>query len=180
MMTAPSRRSSGKRIRRFELLEEIISDPQEKEILLNTQEIENLIPHRKPMLLLDQVKLMPPFHAYSSCLVKDDAFFLQGHYPQNPMVPGNIQNEMLAQLGAVLVCYNSNSADHPYFRLREGKLPVLAALNNVRFKTPVLPGSTMELRLVITKDAGLIVTATGTIAVGGTVAVSEEMTVAFI
>jgi 3-hydroxyacyl-[acyl-carrier-protein] dehydratase len=125
-----------------------------KEIILNVEEIKNLIPHRSPMLLLDQVRLQPPSKARSTYHVRGDEFFLQGHYPGNPLVPGNIQCEMLAQLGAVLVSYNSREEDHPYYRIRKGKTPVLAALNNVRFKAPVLPGDTIELSLVILKDPG--------------------------
>lgn len=150
------------------------------EILLSINEIKNLIPHRSPMLLLDQVRLLPPSRAYSTILVKGDEFFLQGHYPSNPVVPGNIQNEMLAQLSAVLICYNNKADDNPYYRLRKGKSPVLAGLQNVRFKAPVLPGNTMELQITVTKDAGLIATAEGVVTVGGSIAVSLEMTVAFI
>lgn len=150
------------------------------EIRLDLEEIKNLIPHRSPMLLLDQVRLQPPSRAYSSYPVRGDEFFLKGHYPGDPLVPGNIQNEMLAQLGAVLVCYNSREDSHPYYRLRKGKFPVLAGLGSVRFKAPVSPGDTMELQLSITKDAGLIVTAEGVVTVNGSVAVSLEMTVAFI
>lgn len=150
------------------------------EIVLNIEEIKDLIPHRKPMLLLDQVRLQPPAIAGSTYHVRGDEFFLQGHYPENPLVPGNIQNEMLAQLGAILVSYNSREESHPYYRLRKGKTPVLAALNNVRFKTPVFPGDTMELKLTITKDSGLVAAVEGVITVRESVSVSLEMTVAYI
>ncbi len=99
---------------------------------------------------------------------------------ETPLVPGNIQNEMLAQLGAILVSYNSREEGHPYYRLRKGKTPVLAALSNVRFKTPVFPGNTMELQLTITKDSGLVAAVEGVVTVGGSVSVSGEMTVAYI
>jgi len=151
-----------------------------EEIILNEEEIKNLIPHRKPMLLLDQVRLQPPSEARSTYHVKGDEFFLQGHYPENPLVPGNIQCEMLAQLGAVLVSYSSREESHPYYRLRKGKTPVLAALNNVRFKTPVFPGDTIELRLVIIKDSGLVASVEASASVRDTVSVSLEMTVAYI
>ena len=151
-----------------------------EEIILNIEVIKDLIPHRSPMLLLDQVKLQPPSTASSTYHVTGNEFFLQGHYPRNPLVPGNIQTEMLAQLGAVLVSYNSKEESHPYYRLRKGKTPVLAALNNVRFKAPVVPGDTMELRLTIAKDSGLIAFVEAAILVRDTVSVSLEMTVAYI
>lgn len=150
------------------------------EAILNMEEIKNLIPHREPMLLLNQVEILSTAEARCVFYVTGNEFFLQGHYPGNPIVPGNIQNEMLAQLGAVLVCFNSRLPDHPYHNLRKGKTPVLACLNNVRFKNPVKPGDEMQLHFTITKDAGLIAAAEAYITVDGAVSVSEELTVAFI
>ena len=150
------------------------------EIILNPDDIKSLIPHREPMLLVNQARILTESEAGSSYFVSGSEFFLQGHYPDNPIVPGNIQSEMLAQLGAILIRYNSRMPDHPYFNLRKGKTPVLVCLNNVRFKIPVKPGDTMELHFKITKDAGLIATAEAYITVGDAVSVSEEMTVAFI
>ena len=150
------------------------------EIILNLDNIKGLIPHREPMLLLDEVRIMSPSEARSVVHVSGDEFYLKGHYPDNPIVPGHLQSEMLAQLGAVLIRYNSRMPDHPYHNLRKGKTPVLACLNNVRFKNPVRPGDDMELHFMITKDAGLIATAEAYITVGDTVSVSGEMTVAFI
>ncbi len=149
-------------------------------VILNIEEIKNLIPHREPMLLLNQVEILSKDEARCSFRVTGDEFFLQGHYPGNPIVPGNLQNEMLAQLGAVLVCFNSRLPDHPYHNLRKGKTPVLACLNNVRFKNPVKPGDEMELHFTITKDAGMIASAEAFITAGDAVSVSEELTVAFI
>lgn len=151
-----------------------------EEVILNIEDIKNLVPHRSPMLLLDQVRLQPPSAAYSTRIVRGDEFYLQGHYPGNPLVPGNIQSEMLAQLGAVLVSYNSREESHSYYRLRKGRTPVLAALNNVRFRTPVVPGDVMELRLTIIKDTGLVAAVEGSVTVGDSTALSLEMTVAYI
>ena len=150
------------------------------EIILNLKDIKDLIPHREPMLLLDHVRIVSLTEAQSTFAVTGNEFFLQGHYPGNPIVPGHFQSEMLAQLGAVLVCYNSRLPNHPYHALRKGKTPVLACLSNVRFKSPVKPGDTMELHFRIIKDAGLIATAEANILVGDAVSVTEEMTVAFI
>ena len=150
------------------------------EIILNLDDIKGLIPHREPMLLLDEVRIVNPSEARSVVRVSEDEFYLKGHYPDKPIVPGHLQSEMLAQLGAVLIRYNSRMPDHPYHNLRKGKTPVLACLNNVRFKKPVKPGDVMELHFTITKDAGLIATAEASITVGDTISVIGEMTVAFI
>lgn len=151
-----------------------------KEIILNTKEIKNLIPHREPMLLLDQVAILSPSEAESAYSVSGSEFFLQGHYPGNPIVPGNILSEMLAQLGAVLICYNSSMSECAYHNLRKGKTPVIARLNNVRFQSTVKPGDHIKLHITITRDTGLVAAAEAIVTVGETVAVSEEMTVAFI
>lgn len=151
-----------------------------KKVVLNIDEIKNLIPHREPMLLLNQVTIVSLTEAESVYSVSGDEFFLQGHYPGNPIVPGNILSEMLAQLGAVLICYHSSMPECVYHNLRKGKIPVIARLNDVRFQSPVKPGDIMRLRIVITKDTGLVVTAEAHIAIGDTIAVSEEIIVAFI
>ena len=112
---------------------------------LNREQIQTLIPHRDPMLLLDQVQILSPTEAKGIYHVRGDEFFLQGHYPGNPMVPGNIQSEMLAQLGAVLVSYNTSLEGHQYYNLRKGRTPLLACLERVRFKHADKPGQTLEL-----------------------------------
>lgn len=146
---------------------------------LSQQEIEALIPHRDPMLLLDQVQILSPTVAKGSYYVRGDEFFLQGHYPGNPMVPGNIQSEMLAQLGAVLVNYNTSLEGHPYHNLRNGRTPLLAGLERVRFKRAVKPGQTLDLEVVLTKDAGLVVHGDAAIKVEDKLAASLELIVAY-
>lgn len=151
-----------------------------KKVVLNIDEINNLIPHREPMLLLNQVTIVSLTEAESVYSVSGDEFFLKGHYPGNPIVPGNILSEMLAQLGAVLICFNSNMPECIYHNLRKGKTPVIARLNDVRFQSPVKPGDHIKLHITITKDTGLVAAAEAIITIGETIAVSEEMTVAFI
>lgn len=134
-----------------------------EEIILEKEAIKKLIPHREPMLLLDQVKILGQNEALGIYTVRGDEFFLQGHYPGDPLVPGNIQSEMLAQLGAVLICYSSSFPEHVYHKLREGKKPVLAALNNARFKNPGRPGDKLLIRITLTKDTGLVAYAEGSV-----------------
>jgi 3-hydroxyacyl-[acyl-carrier-protein] dehydratase len=112
--------------------------------------------------------------------VGGNEFFLQGHYPGNPIVPGNILTEMLAQLGAALVSYKNSRPDEPHANLRMGKTPMLAGLNNFRFKRPVRPGDTVDLHITFTKDAGLVVSGEAEAHVEGQLAVSGDITVVFI
>lgn len=147
--------------------------------ILNREEIQNLIPHREPMLLLDQVQIVSETEARGSYYVRGDEYFLQGHYPGNPLVPGNIQSEMLAQLGAVLVNYNTSMEGHPYRTLRNGRTPLLAGLEHVRFKQAVKPGQMLDLKVVLTKDAGLVVNGEAMITVEEKLVASLELIVAF-
>ena len=94
---------------------------------MNRDEIKEFLPHREPMLLLDEVTVEGE-KAIGKYTVKGDEFFLQGHFPGNPIVPGVIQCEMIAQTAVALLpdC--------------KGKTPLYTGLNNVKFKNPLLPG----------------------------------------
>jgi len=150
------------------------------DIFFNKDSLHDLIPHRSPMLLVDSVTIVNADEARGTCHVNGDEFFLQGHYPDHPIVPGNILTEMLAQLGAALVSYKNSLPDAPHANLRRGKTPMLAGLNNFRFKSPVTPGDTVDLHITLTKDAGLIVIGQAEAFVSGQPAVSGEITVVFI
>lgn len=97
---------------------------------MNREEIKQLLPHREPMLLLDEVELNEDGAAVGKYTVRGDEFFLQGHFPGNPIVPGVIQCEMIAQTAVVLIPDS------------KGSTPLYTGLNNVKFKNPLLPGDT--------------------------------------
>ena len=92
-----------------------------------------ILPHRDNMLLLDDVENKDGT-AVGHYTVRGDEFFLKGHFPDNPIVPGVILCEILAQSACVLI----------QDAMREGKLPVYTGLNNVKFRSPVKPGDTVE------------------------------------
>ena len=101
---------------------------------MNREEIKNILPHREPMLLVDEVELVDDF-AIGTYTVRGDEFFLQGHYPGNPIVPGVILCEMMAQSSCLLV-----QADGGKFT------PYFTGLKNVKFKEKVVPGDTVTFK----------------------------------
>ena len=134
---------------------------------MNRDEIKKLLPHREPMLLLDSVERVGD-EARGRYLVRGDEYFLQGHFPGNPVVPGVILCEILAQSACVLL---SDS-------LKEGQLPVYTGLDKVRFRNSVRPGDTIETRCTIKRAKHPFYFAEGTVTVDGTVCVSAEFSFA--
>lgn len=109
---------------------------------MNRDEIKQLIPHREPMLLIDEVNLEGEI-AIGKYTVRGDEFFLQGHFPGNPVVPGVILCEMMGQSSCLLVD-GKNGDFTPYF----------TGMNNVKFRDKVLPGDTIEFKSEIVKVKG--------------------------
>ena len=107
---------------------------------MNQEAIKKILPHRDNMLLLDEVEKMEDT-AHGTYHVRGDEFFLQGHFPGSPVVPGVILCEILAQSACVLL----------QEQMADGKTPMYTGLNNVRFKSPVRPGDTFETRCRITR-----------------------------
>lgn len=134
---------------------------------MNREEIKSILPHREPMLLLDDVTNTDGV-AVGHYHVRGDEFFLQGHFPGNPIVPGVILCEILAQSACVLL---SDS-------LKEGQLPVYTGLDKVRFRNSVRPGDTIETRCTIKRAKHPFYFAEGTVTVDGTVCVSAEFSFA--
>lgn len=107
---------------------------------MDQEAIKQILPHRDNMLLLDEVEKVEDT-AHGIYHVRGDEFFLQGHFPGNPVVPGVILCEIMAQSACVLL----------RDQMAEGKTPMYTGLNNVRFKSPVRPGDTFETRCRITR-----------------------------
>ena len=108
------------------------------EILLD--EIKNLIPHRDPFLFLDKLfNIEKLTSATGFKIFKPDESFFKGHFPGNPIMPGVLQIEALAQVGGILVM---NSIDEP-----DKHIPYLAGIENFRFRKMVRPGDTLVMRL---------------------------------
>jgi 3-hydroxyacyl-[acyl-carrier-protein] dehydratase len=141
---------------------------------LGRTEIEAILPHRDPFLLLDEVtELEPGVRVVARKRVRDDEWYLAGHFPGRPIMPGVLMVEALAQTGAVAVLSEEEN---------RGKLALFAGIDDVRFKRLVTPGDELELICELQRVRGPIgrgkarATVDGELAVRGTLtfAVSEE------
>lgn len=134
---------------------------------MNKEEIMGILPHRDHMLLLDDVTEQDG-ESVGHYSVRGDEFFLKGHFPGNPIVPGVILCEILAQSACILL----------KDQMTEGKLPVYTGLNNVKFRSPVKPGDFIETRCRIKRAKHPFYFGEGTVNVGGRLCVSAEFSFA--
>ena len=136
---------------------------------MTKEEIKKILPHREPMLLVDEVELIDG-KAFGKCHIRGDEYFLQGHFPGNPIVPGVIQCEMLAQSACVLLADGAS----------EGMTPVFTSLDKVKFRGMVKPGDTLETECELVRQRGMFYFAKGTGRVNGKVCVSAEFSFALV
>ena len=101
---------------------------------MTREELKEYIPHREPMLLIDEIELGEDGRCYAKYRVKEDEIFCQGHFPDNPIVPGVILCEIMAQSCALLVKEDL-----------KGLTPLYTGIDNVRFKNIVKPGDLCEV-----------------------------------
>ena len=134
---------------------------------MNREEIMQILPHRDPMLLLDDVESRDG-EAVGHYTVRGDEFFLKGHFPGSPIVPGVILCEILAQSACILL----------QDVMEEGKMTVYTGLNNVKFRSPVKPGDRVETHCRIRRVKHPFFFAEGTVNVDGRLCVSAEFSVA--
>ncbi|NMD38478.1 MAG: beta-hydroxyacyl-ACP dehydratase [Christensenellaceae bacterium] len=134
---------------------------------MNREEIMKILPHRDNMLLLDDVETKDGV-AIGHYTVRGDEFFLKGHFPGNPIVPGVILCEILAQSACILV----------KDAIKEGELSVYTGLNNVKFRSPVKPGDTIETQCHIKRVKHPFYFAEGTIKVDNRLCASAEFSFA--
>jgi 3-hydroxyacyl-[acyl-carrier-protein] dehydratase len=137
---------------------------------LGRQEIEQIIPHREPFLLLDEVvELVPGERVVATKLVRENEWYLSGHFPGRPIMPGVLMVEALAQAGAVAVLSEQEN---------RGKLVLFAGIDDVRFKRIVEPGDKLELVCELEKVRGPIGRGQATARVDGELAVRGVLTFA--
>ena len=137
---------------------------------LGRAEIEAILPHREPFLLLDEVlEIEPGVRVLARKHVREDEWYLAGHFPGNPIMPGVLMVEALAQTGAVAVL--SEEAN-------KGKLALFAGIDDVRFKRLVRPGETLELECVLERVRGPVGRGKARATVDGELAVRGTLTFA--
>jgi 3-hydroxyacyl-[acyl-carrier-protein] dehydratase len=137
---------------------------------LGRSEIEAILPHREPFLLLDEVlELEPGVRVVARKRVRDDEWYLAGHFPGRPIMPGVLLVEAMAQTGAVAVLAEAAN---------RGKLALFAGIDDVRFKRIVEPGDEVELTCELERVRGPIGRGKATATVDGELAARGTLTFA--
>jgi len=116
---------------------------------MTLEQIHAAIPHRGPMLLIDEILDQNEDSIVCSKTFHADEFFLDGHYPGHPIVPGVILCEVGFQAGAVLLAAVIQASEHGD---TQTKVPVATRLNNVKFKHMVRPGDTIKAEVTLTEQ----------------------------
>ena len=122
---------------------------------MNRDELRQYLPHREPMLLVDEVEMDAEGVCHGRYRVREDEFFCQGHFPENPIMPGVVQCEIMAQCCALLV--KDELATH---------LPLYSGMNNVKFKNMVRPGDVCEITAKMVARRGPLVYCEASLSVG--------------
>ena len=130
---------------------------------LNKEQIMKLLPHREPMLLIDELNnIKKLFSATAIVNVKKDSFFLQGHFPGQPVMPGVFIVEAFGQAAAALTAQGVDSKEY------ENKLVYLMSVDKARFRNPVIPDCELHLKIEAIRSHGRVWKYKGVAKVDGT------------
>jgi 3-hydroxyacyl-[acyl-carrier-protein] dehydratase len=118
---------------------------------LNKEQIQNLLPHREPMLLIDKlINIKKLFSATAIVNVKKDSFFVQGHFPGQPVMPGVLIVEAFGQAAAALTAAGIDK------EIYANKLVYLMGIEKAKFRNPVIPDCKLELNIEATRSHGRV------------------------
>ena len=121
------------------------------ELKLNRDEIRNLLPHREPMLLIDELYDIKKLTSATGVVkVKKDSFFVQGHFPDQPVMPGVLIIEAFGQSAAALTADGLDKSTY------ENKLVFLMGVEKARFRNPVVPDCDLLLKIEAIRSHGRV------------------------
>ncbi len=137
-------------------------------VLLDSRAIQEILPHRYPFLLVDKIiELEPRIRIVGIKQVTINEYFFQGHFPDAPVMPGVLQIEALAQVGAILALRE--------FEDRENKIPYFSGIENARFRRPVVPGDTLTLEVTAIRIGSKVQKMRGEAKVDGQITAEAEI-----
>jgi len=140
--------------------------------MLNKEEIKKIIPQRDPFLMIDEVEeFVPGKMAVAYKHVREDEEYFKGHFPGNPIMPGVLITESLAQTGAVAILSAQENKQ---------RNALFGGIDKMKFKKQVVPGDTLKLEVNIIKQKGPIGVGEGVATVDGKVVAKGELTFAVV
>ena len=120
-------------------------------MILNKKEILNLLPHREPMLLIEELKDIVKLKSATAIMnVKKNTFYVDGHFPDNPVMPGVLIVEAFGQAAAALTAHGIDKKEY------QNKLVFLMSIEKARFRNPVIPDCKLELKIEAIRSHGRV------------------------
>jgi len=118
---------------------------------IDKKTIESLLPHREPMLLIDKlINIVPLKSATAIMYVKKNGFYVQGHFPGQPVMPGVLIVEAFGQAAAALTAHGIDKKEY------DNKLVFLMSVEKARFRNPVIPNCKLELKIEAIRSHGRV------------------------
>jgi 3-hydroxyacyl-[acyl-carrier-protein] dehydratase len=137
-------------------------------VLLDSRAIQEILPHRYPFLLVDKIiELEPKVRIVGVKQVTINEPFFQGHFPGAPVMPGVLQIEALAQVGAILALRE--------FEDRDSKIPFFSGIEKARFRRPVVPGDTLIIEVIALRIGSKVQKMRGECRVDGQITAEAEI-----